>query len=468
MAAPTRPDTSTAAPNTVAAPPAAPPSGRGRWIEDWRPEDPRFWESTGRQVARRNLYFSVFSEHIGFSIWSLWSVLVLFLPEPVFGIDPAGKFLLTTLPTALGSFVRLPYTFAVAKFGGRNWTIISAALLLIPTVAAAVVLRPGVSYTTLLVVACLAGVGGGNFASSMANINSFYPDRLKGWALGLNAGGGNLGVPVVQLVGLLILATAGVTHPRLILAVYIPLIVVAAVGAALLMDNLATARNQPRAMREATRQPHTWIMSFLYIGTFGSFIGFGFAFGQVLQNQFTASFATPLAAASLTWLGPLLGSLIRPLGGSLADRFGGARITCWNFVAMAVGAAVVFAASQVESLPLFVVGFVLLFVLSGIGNGSTYKMIPAIFRTQAQQSVAAGGDTQEADRRALRMSGALIGTAGAVGAFGGVLVNLAFRQSFMTTGTGDSAYLVFIAFYVVCVGVTWTVYLRPGARMAGV
>jgi MFS transporter, NNP family, nitrate/nitrite transporter len=468
MAAPTHPVPSSAPPTTVAAPPVAPPPRRGRWIDDWRPEDPPFWESTGKKVARRNLFFSIFSEHIGFSVWSLWSVLVLFLPEPVFGIDPAGKFLLTTLPTALGAFVRLPYTFAVAKFGGRNWTIISAALLLIPTVAIALVLEPGVSFTTLLLVSCLAGVGGGNFASSMANINAFYPDRLKGWALGLNAGGGNLGVPVVQLVGLLVLATVGVEHPRVILLVYIPLIVIAAVGAALVMDNLTSARNQPRAMREASRQSHTWIMSFLYIGTFGSFIGFSFAFGQVLQNQFTDSFATPLAAASVTWLGPLLGSLIRPVGGTLADRFGGARITCWNFIAMAVGAAVVFTASRLESLPLFVVGFVLLFVLSGIGNGSTYKMIPAIFRSQALQTVAEGGDPVAADRTALRMSGALIGIAGAVGAFGGVLVNLAFRQSFMTTGTGDSAYLVFIAFYVVCVAVTWTVYLRPGAPLGRV
>ncbi|MGY1625122.1 nitrate/nitrite transporter [Geodermatophilus sp. SYSU D00965] len=461
MAAPPR-----TAPQTTA--PVAVPPRPGRWIDDWRPEDPAFWESTGKRVARRNLFFSVFSEHVGFSIWSLWSVLVLFLPESVYGIDPAGKFLLTTLPTALGSFVRLPYTFAVAKFGGRNWTIVSASLLLVPTVATAVVLEPGVDYSTLLVVSCLAGVGGGNFASSMANINAFYPDRLKGWALGLNAGGGNLGVPVIQLVGLLVLATAGAEHPRVVLLVYVPLIVVAAVGAALLMDNLTTARNQPRAMREATREPHTWIMAFLYIGTFGSFIGFGFAFGQVLQNQFTDDFATPLAAASLTWLGPLLGSLIRPLGGSLADRFGGARITFWTFVAMAVGAAIVWTASQLGSLPLFVVGFVALFVLSGVGNGSTYKMIPAIFRTQAQQRVAAGGDSTAADRHALRMSGALIGIAGAVGAFGGVLVNLAFRQSFLSTGSGDGAYLAFIAFYVACLVVTWVVYLRPRAAMRGV
>jgi NNP family nitrate/nitrite transporter-like MFS transporter len=470
MAAPPRPPT-TGAPVTALAPPSHPslaPPRRGRWIDDWRPEDPQFWDTTGKRVARRNLFFSIFAEHIGFSIWSLWSVLVLFLPEAVYGIDPAGKFLLTTLPTALGAFVRLPYTFAVAKFGGRNWTVISAALLLIPTIAIAVVLEPGVSFSTLLVVSCLAGVGGGNFASSMANINAFYPDRLKGWALGLNAGGGNLGVPVVQLVGLLVLATAGVEHPRVVLLAYVPLIVIATVGAALVMDNLTSARNQPGAMRQAIRASHTWIMSFLYIGTFGSFIGFSFAFGQVLQNQFADSFATPLAAASVTWLGPLLGSLIRPLGGTLADRFGGARITYWNFVAMALGAGVVWTASQRESLPLFVVGFVLLFVLSGIGNGSTYKMIPAIFRSQALQTVASGGDPVAADRKALRMSGALIGIAGAIGAFGGVLVNLAFRQSFMTTGTGDSAYLVFIAFYVVCVVVTWVVYLRPRAMHGSV
>jgi NNP family nitrate/nitrite transporter-like MFS transporter len=460
--------TSLPAPPTTDSAPLAPQPRGGRWIDDWRPEDDAFWRRTGRRIARRNLVFSIFSEHIGFSVWSLWSVLVLFLPEQVYGIDPAGKFLLTTLPTALGAFVRLPYTFAVAKFGGRNWTIISAALLLVPTIATALVLRPGVSFTTLLVVSCLAGVGGGNFASSMANINAFYADRLKGWALGLNAGGGNLGVPVVQLVGLLVLATAGVEHPRLILAVYVPLIVVAAVGAALLMDNLTTARNQPRAMRAAAREPHTWIMAFLYIGTFGSFIGFGFAFGQVLQNQFTGSFATPLAAAALTWLGPLLGSLIRPVGGSLADRFGGARITFWTFVAMAAGAATVWTASRQGSLSLFVVGFVVLFVLSGVGNGSTYKMIPAIFRSQALQAVAGGGDPEAAERRALRMSGALIGIAGAVGAFGGVLVNLAFRQSFLTTGSGDGAYLAFIGFYAVCVAVTWVVYLRPGTALGRV
>ncbi|WP_066951564.1 nitrate/nitrite transporter [Streptomyces lushanensis] len=447
---------------------ATPAAARVRTIDDWRPEDVGFWEEAGARIARRNLVFSVLSEHIGFSVWSLWSVLVLFL-GPEYHIDPAGKFLLTALPTALGAVLRLPYTFAVATFGGRNWTVFSALLLLVPTVLAGTVLEPGVSYGTLLAVACVAGVGGGNFASSMANINAFYPQRLKGWALGVNAGGGNLGVPVVQLAGLLILATAGAAQPRLLPLAYIPLIVLAALGAAWKMDNLTAMRNDKRAMREVSRDPHTWVMSLLYIGTFGSFIGFSFAFGQVLQVQFHTRFDTPVKAAGLTFLGPLLGSLVRPVGGLLADRFGGSRVTLWNFAAMAAGAAVVLVASRGDSLGLFIVGFVALFVFSGVGNGSTYKMIPAIFRARARAEVASGADPETAERDSRRRASALIGIAGAVGAFGGVLVNVAFRQSFLTTHNGNAAYLCFLVVYGLCAVLTWAVYLRPSAaRLTGV
>jgi NNP family nitrate/nitrite transporter-like MFS transporter len=421
---------------------------RGHWIDDWRPEDPAFWDRRGAAVARRNLAFSIFAEHIGFSVWTLWSVLVLFL-GPAYGIDPAGKFLLTAVPALVGAVLRIPYTFAVARFGGRNWTIISASLLLIPAVLAAVLIRPGIPYPALVLIAAVAGVGGGNFASSMANINAFYPDRLKGWALGVNAGGGNLGVAAVQLVGLFVLAVSGAGRPGIVAGVYIPLIVLAAGGSALFMDNLSAARNARRGMRDAVREPHTWILSLLYIGTFGSFIGFGFAFGQVLQVQFAGTFDTPVKAAYLTFLGPLLGSLIRPVGGALADRVGGARVTFAGFLAMAAAAAVVLLAAQRHSLPLYLVGFLALFVLSGLGNGSTYKMIPAVFRARHAD-----------EHEARRLSGAVIGIAGAVGALGGVLVNLAFRQSFLAYGSADAAYLAFIAFYALCVALTWTAYLR--------
>ena len=328
-------------------------------------------------------------------------------------------------------------------------------------------LEPGVSFGTLLAVAALAGVGGGNFSSSMANIDSFYPQRLKGWALGLNAGGGNIGVAAVQLVGLLVLATAGAAHPRLILAVYIPLIVVATAGAALFMDNLTHATNEKRAMRDVTRDAHTWILSFLYIGTFGSFIGFGFAFGQVLQVQFGDTFHSPMRVVGLTFLGPLLGSLFRPVGGRLADRVGGSKVTAVTFLSMVVGATLVLVASMAESLALFLVAFISLFALSGIGNGSVYKMIPAVFRAKAARAVAAGADEIDSDRFARRSSRALIGMAGAIGAVGGVAVNLVLRQSFLSNGDGNAAYAAFIAFFVICLAVTWVVYLRPSPRRLG-
>jgi NNP family nitrate/nitrite transporter-like MFS transporter len=438
---------------------AEPPSTRAHWIDDWQPEDTEFWDSCGARIARRNLIFSIFSEHIGFSVWTMWSVFVLFL-GPNYGFDPAQKFLLTTLPAAFGAALRIPYTFAVAKFGGRNWTIVSALLLIVPCMLAAATLHPGVSYDTLLVAATLAGFGGGNFSSSMANIDAFYPQRLKGFALGLNAGGGNIGVAAVQLVGLAVLATAGKDHPRMILGVYIPLVILSAFCASLFMDNLTQATNEKRAMRDACREPHAWVVSMLYVGTFGSFIGFAFAFGQVLQVQFASTFDTPIKAAYLTFLGPLLGSLMRPVGGKLADGFGGARVTFWSFVAMLAAAGVVLTASTDHSLALFITGFIALFALSGLGNGSTYKMIPAIFGAKAAIAVGNGAGPEAAYRDALRRSRGLIGVAGAVGAAGGVAVNLAFRQAFLTAKTGDAAYIAFASFYALCALVTWAVYLR--------
>ncbi|MCW2606424.1 MAG: hypothetical protein JWO60_1117 [Frankiales bacterium] len=462
MSVPTRP-----APET--APATAPPSGsrtddallqrrEGRWIDRWEPEDPAFWDAVGARTARRNLAFSILSEHIGFSVWVVWSVMVLFMPEPVWGFSVTDKFLLTTTPALLGALVRLPYTFAVAKFGGRNWTVVSAALLLVPSLLAMVLLEPGVSFGTLLCVTALAGVGGGNFASSMANINNFYPQRLKGRALGLNAGGGNLGVAAVQVIGALVLVSSGpTTDPRVMLYLYVPLVVLATVLAWSKMDNLTAATNDSGAMREVARHRHTWIVAFLYIGTFGSFIGFGFAFGQVLA---AAGAERPI---SYIWLGALAGSLVRPVGGALADRHRGSVVTFCTFLAMAAAGMLVLWAAQSDSIPLLAVAFTVLFCLTGLGNGSVYKMIPAIFHAE---SLRGGTRTGDQDRR---LASALVGIAGAVGAFGGVLVQLAFRESFLRRGDADVAYAVFVAFYLVCAVLTWAVYLRPRpGALAGV
>ena len=190
--------------------PAAPARVYGkRWIDDWRPEDPEFWGTVGRPVARRNLIFSIFAEHIGFSVWLLWSIVVMQMTAAADGTPAASGWALTTtqalwlvaVPSGVGAFLRLPYTFAVPVFGGRNWTVISALLLLMPCLGLAwVVSDPSISFGVLLLVAATAGFGGGNFASSMANISFFYPEKEKGWALGLNAAGGNIGVAAAQKV----------------------------------------------------------------------------------------------------------------------------------------------------------------------------------------------------------------------------------------------------------------------------
>jgi NNP family nitrate/nitrite transporter-like MFS transporter len=265
-------------------------------------------------------------------------------------------------------------------------------------------------------------------------------------------------VAAVQVVGALVLLSSGpTTDPRVMLYLYVPLVLVVTALAWTRMDNLTEATNDKGAMREVSRHRHTWIISFLYIGTFGSFIGFGFAFGQVLA---AAGAERPI---SYIWLGAFAGSLIRPVGGALADRFRGSTVTFWNFLAMAAASLVVLRAASSDSIPLLAASFTVLFVLTGIGNGSVYKMIPAVFHAE---SLRGGARSANQDRR---LASALVGIAGAVGAFGGVLVQLAFRESFLAYGDGTAAYVAFTAFYLVCAAVTWAVYLRPSAtRLAGV
>jgi len=341
--------------------------------------------------------------------------------------------------------------------------------------------RPGMSYTGFLLVAAFAGVGGGNFASSMANINAFYPQRYKGWALGLNAGGGNIGVAVIQIVGLIVVATAGNRSPHLVCAVYLVLIASAALGAALFMNNIGNQRTDARSMLEVLAHRDSWLISLLYIGTFGSFIGFGFAFGQVLQMNFAAGLSkggpvTPaiaaqasLHAAQIAFLGPVLGSLARPIGGWLSDRMGGVRVTLYTFGAMIAAATWLVLAGEIDdatagppsgaTMAALIAGFIALFVLSGMGNGSTYKMIPSIFEAKARGME----HLSEPQRRAWsqRMSGALIGIAGAIGALGGVGVNMALRASYLSPAkSATMAFWIFLAFYLLCAAITWFAYVR--------
>ena len=468
-----------------------------RWIDDWRPEETAFWEATGHRVARRNLGWSIFAEHLGFSVWLIWSVSSAFLVAQGFAFSPQQLFLLVALPNLVGSLLRLPYTFAVPRFGGRNWTMVSAALLLVPTLLFAwAVQQPGTPYWVFCAIAATAGLGGGNFASSMANINFFYPASKKGAALGLNAAGGNLGVSLIQLLLPVIVGGAGIfgiveaadggIHLERAAYVYAGLAVVATLAAYLFMDNLSTAASRPREQLAVVTQRPTWIMALLYIGTFGSFIGYSAAMPLLIKLNFWVPEPAPLGTgiyfAYFAFLGAGIGSLTRPLGGWLADRYGGARVTLGAFTAMIVftlgvlwtltrltpnpGADPSVASDNQAWFPLFLGFFLLVFAATGIGNGSTYKMIPAIWRTGAERATAAGTPERAAAlTQATKQASAAIGVIGAVGALGGFLVPIAFSSPWVDDplSATKGAFLVFTAFYVVCAAVTWAVFVRRPA-----
>ncbi len=485
--------------------PAAPATGRkGRWIDHWEPEDEAFWASTGRKIANKNLWLSIFSEHLGFSIWVLWTIVVINLTNAGFTLSLSESFLLVALPSLVGAALRIPYTFAVPKFGGRAWTTISVSLLFIPVLALAIVVPSGwlagQSHATQMWVlglcATSAGVGGGNFSSSMANISFFYPERQKGLALGLNAAGGNIGVAVAQLVVPLVIIIgvpaaavklpAHEVHLSYAGLVWMPFIVLAAVLAWTRMDSLTDARTDKRSYAGALKHSQTWIMSLLYIGTFGSFIGYAFALPLVMKNTFPEFLgAHPFIAtylAGLGFLGALIGSAARPLGGWMSDKLGGARVTLAVFAGEALFTLTAILGVQNHSFTTFFGSFMVIFLLSGMGNGSTYRMIPSIFASLGRKDAAENGlDPKETTKNYKRQAAAAIGIIGAVGAFGGFLIQVIFRQASLGVSAAVKAaetpaeklsvaqsmsewsvpaLWVFLAAYVVFAGMTWFFYLR--------
>jgi NNP family nitrate/nitrite transporter-like MFS transporter len=445
-----------------------------KWIDDWNPEDAVFWDKVGKRIARRNLIWSIVAENIGFSVWLIWSVTATRLPKIGFHYSTDQLFNLVALPGLVGSLMRFPYAFAVPKFGGRNWTLVSAILLLIPTISLAVlVTRPDTPYWAMALAACTAGLGGGNFASSMANISFFYPDREKGLALGLNAAGGNIGVSTVQLLVPFVIGWSwvnlGTLEPRggMYLAnaglMWLPLIALATFGAWKAMNNLSSARSNVRDQLVIASRKHTWIMSWLYIGTFGSFIGYAGAFPLLMKTQF------PEFTANIAFLGPLVGSLARPLGGRMADKFGGTKMTFWNFVAMGLAAIAVIHFVDHHQFGGFLMTFLVLFVTTGLGNGSTFRMIPVIFRNEKLRAVEhLGQDARERALKAARIESAtVIGFVSAIGACGGYLIPRTFGASIKATGSVHLALVAFVVFYLTCIGFTWAIYMRPKTARVG-
>ncbi len=467
----------------------------GSVLQIWTPEDKAFWVREGKAIANLNLWISIPALLLAFAIWMVWSVVVVNLPNIGFKFSTNQLFWLAALPALCGATLRIFYSFMVPIFGGRKWTAVSTASLLLPALGIGFAVQdPTTSYPTFVILALLCGFGGGNFASSMANISFFFPKERKGSALGLNAGLGNLGVSTVQFVVPLVI-TAGVFgmlggEPQVWAKgnetrqmwlqnagfIWVPFILIATIAAWFGMNDIASARASFSEQAVIFRRKHNWLMCWLYLGTFGSFIGYSAGFPLLIKSQFPE-----VNALTYAFLGPLVGAAIRPFGGWLSDKMGGAPVTFWNFMAMALAVVGVLyflpkGAGGALALPWgpaagnfygFLAMFMLLFLTTGIGNGSTFRMIPVIFMTERMKAAEGKGaaDKEQAVKDANKEAAAVLGFTSAIGAYGGFFIPKSYGSSIAMTGGPEAALYLFIYFYFTCIVMTWWYYSRKNAEM---
>lgn len=444
-------------------------------LKGWRPENPAFWENKGKAIARRNLIISVSCLLLAFCVWMLFSAVAVNLNKVGFNFTTDQLFLLTALPSLSGAILRVPYSFMVPIFGGRYWTVISTVILVVPCLWLGIAVQnPATPFWIFILIALLCGFAGANFASSMGNISFFYPKAKQGSALGVNGGLGNLGVSVMQLLSPVVIfvpiftfvgvrgvdqsdgATLWLGNSPLI---WVPLLLAATVAAWFGMNDIAGAKTSIRDQLPVLKRPHMWLLSLLYLATFGSFIGFSAGFAMLAKTQFPE-----VNILKLAFFGPFIGALARSFGGIISDRLGGVNVTLVNFILMALFTGLLFLTlpgSGSGSFLAFYVVFMGLFLTAGLGSGSTFQMIAVIFRQITLDSVKKrGGSDEQAQHEAVTDTAAALGFISAIGAVGGFFIPKAFGTSLAMTGSPVGAMKVFFVFYVVCVLVTWLVYGR--------
>ena len=511
------------------------------YIEKWDVEDEGFWESAGKKIANRNLWISIPSLLVAFAVWLCWSVVTVQMKNMGFPFDTVQLFTLSAIAGLAGATLRIPNSFLIAIAGGRNVIALTTALLIAPALGLGFALQDiNTPFTTFAILAALTGLGGGNFSSSMSNINFFFPKRMQGTSLGLNAGLGNIGVSVMQVLipfvvtfslfgalgggGLPLTVDVGNSSAGTMAYiqnagfVWVPVLIILALAAWFGMSNLSIATPNLGSTSSALlkilgliaiggvgtaiglylllglelnmwivlpvtifltvlmmkavpgevksnlevqfaifKNKHNWIMTYLYTMTFGSFIGYSAAFpllirvifGELPDGSINPNAPNPFAYA---WLGPLVGSLARPIGGWISDKVGGAKITQWDTVVMifsALGVAYYVKQASASSQPEqffipFLILFLILFITTGIGNGSTFRMVPIIFKPSE--------------------AGPVLGWTAAVAAYGAFIIPRVFGQQ-VNAGTPEFALYGFAIYYFTCLILNWYYYARKGAEI---
>ena len=451
----------------------------GHVLDEWKPEDPQFWDAKGRAIARRNLWISIPALLLAFAVWMVWSVVVAKLPSVGFKFTTDQLFWLAAMPGLSGATLRIFYSFMPPIFGGRLWTSIATWSLMIPAVGIGLAVQsPDTPYIIFLSLSLLCGFGGGNFASSMANISFFFPKAEKGNALALNAGLGNLGVSVVQFVIPLVItagvfgwfggdAQAATGNTKLWLQnagfIWVPFIAVSATAAWFGMNDIAAMKASFADQAVIFKRKHNWLMCWLYTGTFGSFIGYSAGFPLLAKTQFP-----DVDSLKFVFLGPLVGALSRSATGWMSDKYGGGRVTFWVFALMIAAVSGVLYFLGIKDQPYafwgFFAMFMVLFFATGVGNASTFQMIPAIMRVEVPR-LEPGMPLPARQKQAEMESAAIIGFTSAVAAYGAFFIPKAYGTSISLTGGPEMALWGFLVFYVTCIAITWGFYTRPGGLL---
>ena len=420
----------------------------------WNPEDAGFWEKYGKRIATQNLYTSTWALVLSFVAWTLWATIAAKLKFIGFNFSDDQIFTLAALPGLVGATGRLFYTYLPGLIGGRNSTFITTALLLLPLFGLGRALQdPTTSYETFVLLVSFIGIAGANFSASMANIGFFFPKANKGFALGINAGIGNLGVSLIYLTAPILLGWnlsslfgEGVPGPDGMMYVQnvcyfwtIPT-ALTLVLVWLFMDNLPLPKQSPKSMMSIFGNKHTWLMCWIYTCGFGSFIGFSAALGLLVAKEFPEM---PFSYAA--FLGPFIGAGIRPVGGLLADKMdSGSRVTLISLFVMLGASFLVLFGVEAHRFSVFFGAFLLLFLTTGFINGASFRMIPYIFSNPFHSSLVTGFTAT-------------------VAAYGAFFIPKLFGFAYANYGVVAPAFYILIAFTVSTIGITWYFYDRKGS-----
>ena len=420
----------------------------------WNPEDAGFWEKYGKRIATQNLYTSTWALVLSFVAWTLWATIAAKLKFIGFNFSDDQIFTLAALPGLVGATGRLFYTYLPGLIGGRNSTFITTALLLLPLFGLGRALQdPTTPYETFVLLVSFIGIAGANFSASMANIGFFFPKANKGFALGINAGIGNLGVSLIYLTAPILLGWnlsslfgEGVPGPDGMMYVQnvcyfwtIPT-ALTLVLVWLFMDNLPLPKQSPKSMMSIFGNKHTWLMCWIYTCGFGSFIGFSAALGLLVAKEFPEM---PFSYAA--FLGPFIGAGIRPVGGLLADKMNsGSRVTLISLFVMLGASFLVLFGVEAHRFPVFFGAFLLLFLTTGFINGASFRMIPYIFNNPFHSSLVTGFTA-------------------AIAAYGAFFIPKLFGFAYANYGVVAPAFSILIAFTVSTIVITWYFYGRKGS-----